>query len=269
MSIKKENGEFTDVINKGILKRKAITSYSVVLHTLINGDIYYLIGMVRDTIPYKEFVFSKMLDSEIFKYMKHITKREVKCLLDDSFQDIIDDMIINRRSKMYRIASEKYENFQDNIKRYKNILLDNSHGLENSPWIFPKGRKQDNESERMCALREFEEETQISANCITLYDENDIDTMEEIYTGLDGKLYKTVYFLGYINYTDYHKATEYDYIITKKRATLSDEITKIKWLPYNDAVKLLDNSKGYILRNSHTFLSFFLDRDKPERRNSF
>jgi 8-oxo-dGTP pyrophosphatase MutT (NUDIX family) len=267
-SAEEDNSTFTDVINHRMMKRKTIDSFSMIIHTIIDGNIYYLLGRVRDTIPFKEFIRGNIKDVDMIRYTMHMAAEEKHRLLTESFQELVDDVIINHSSRAYRSACECKEEFDVNIKKYETILRDPTICQPEAPWIFPKGRKQDNETDRDCALREFSEETRISSSFITLYDE---EPLEEIYTGLDSKLYRTVYFIGFMNYLDFKIISpdiRRQFIITNKRVSLSDEIAKIKFLPYDDAILKLDATKRYILRCIHTFLIFHLDRPVYQRYQS-
>lgn len=263
------NNTFTEVINPRILKRKTIDSFSIICYTIIDNKIHYLLGRVRDTIPFKEFIRGNITDTDMPKYMTNMSKEEKYRILTESFQDLIDDIFINHSSKSYRTANNCKEEFEIYKQHHLNLLLNTSIGLYEQPWIFPKGRKNEHEQEHQCALREFEEETRIPASLITLCE--DFEPLEEIYTGLDGKFYKTVYFVGSINYDDFKNVSPFirsQFIYTNKRITLSDEISKIKWLEYSNAIDKLDKTKQYILRLVNTILIFSLEIVAPKRRNS-
>jgi 8-oxo-dGTP pyrophosphatase MutT (NUDIX family) len=259
---------YTHVINPKLFKRQATTSYSVIVHTLINGEIKYLLGRVRDTIPFREFLRCSIKEPEIMRYLQHLSQEEKYRLLHESFQTLLDDVFINRNSRLYRAACEMREQFTTNLARYRPLLTDPTLGLPEAPWLFPKGRKQEHEAPSACALREFEEETHISQAAIKLYD---ADPLEETYFGLDGQIYKTIYFMGFLNYDDFKAMTagiRTQFILTPSRVSLSEEIAKIKWLDYHEAIEKLDPAKQYILRLVNNYLIFQLSRDFPLRRQS-
>ena len=197
--------EYTNVINTRLFRRKFITSYSIILHTLIDGKIYYLLGRVRDTISFKEFVRGNIKAAMSPRYLCHISREEKYRILNEPFHDLIDDIIVNHSSKAYRSSYENEDEFKCNLEKWYDLLNDITIGIKEAPWIFPKGRKMEPETDLNCALREFEEETHIPKKLITIYD---ISPLDEIYSGLDGKLYKTVYYLGYIDYNDYTSACQ-------------------------------------------------------------
>ena len=68
---------------------------------------------------------------------------------------------------------------------------------EHPEWEFPKGRKNKDEMDLECALREFEEETGISKDKLTIFD--NIEPVYETINGSNGKQYKIIYYIGVMN----------------------------------------------------------------------
>jgi 8-oxo-dGTP pyrophosphatase MutT (NUDIX family) len=88
-----------------------------------------------------------------------------------------------------------------------NSLLDESDGIAPAEggiithwvepeWGFPKGRKNNQEKDLHCALREFEEETGYSTNHIRIVE--NMMPFEEIFTGSNYKSYKHKYYLAFM-----------------------------------------------------------------------
>jgi 8-oxo-dGTP pyrophosphatase MutT (NUDIX family) len=96
-------------------------------------------------------------------------------------------------------------------------LIDNSTTQwEETEWEFPKGRRNYQEKDIDCALREFEEETGLSKNDIKIIE--NILPFEEIFLGSNHKSYKHKYFLAYTENTNDNL---YNYQKT--------EVSKIEW----------------------------------------
>lgn len=264
------NMEFHNVINNKILKRKAITSYGLIVYTVIENKTYYLLGKVRDTISFKQFINMNISHDTMRTYLEHMAKIEKERLIYDDYENIVNDMIMNEHNKNQLLNPEYIDKFNLYKQLYVELLQDDKIGLDDYPYIFPKGRKKKNESELNCAIREFEEETKISSKYVEIC--NNIDPIEETYFGLDGHLYRTIYYTGHINssYLD-NIMTDIsnNFIQTKYRRTISDEISKIKWLTYNEATNILDNTKQYILKiiNNYILISPYVN-DIPKRRYS-
>ena len=92
-------------------------------------------------------------------------------------------------------------------------------------WGFPKGRRNYQEKDLICALREFEEETGYSKISLKLI--QNIIPFEEIFTGSNYKSYKHKYFVGHIS--DYNSSSGFQ----------ESEVSKMKWLNLEDCIKLI------------------------------
>ena len=79
----------------------------------------------------------------------------------------------------------------------KDIIEKTNTDWKETEWEFPKGRRNSKEKDLDCALREFEEETGISQDNVTVVE--NILPFEEIFIGTNHKSYKHKYFLAYMN----------------------------------------------------------------------
>jgi 8-oxo-dGTP pyrophosphatase MutT (NUDIX family) len=89
-----------------------------------------------------------------------------------------------------------------------NDLIDQSDpGWSEPEWGFPKGRRNPQESDYDCALREFTEETGISAH-LHLQNIQNLMPYEEIFTGSNYKSYKHKYYVMLLNDDQYDIALD-------------------------------------------------------------
>jgi 8-oxo-dGTP pyrophosphatase MutT (NUDIX family) len=102
------------------------------------------------------------------------------------------------------IASQKkFDNLKNGIQiGENNELLNLGNLIDNSTtqwketeWEFPKGRRNYQEKDLDCALREFEEETGLLKQNIRIIE--NLMPFEEIFLGSNHKSYKHKYFLAY------------------------------------------------------------------------
>ena len=119
-------------------------------------------------------------------------------------------------------------------------LINNSTTSWNeTEWEFPKGRRNYQEKDLECALREFEEETGYSQKDVTVIE--NVLPFEEIFIGSNHKSYKHKYFLAYMNDT-----------IDNLQNYQKTEVSKVEWKtieeclvsirPYNlEKIKLIKN----------------------------
>jgi len=121
-------------------------------------------------------------------------------------------------------------------------------------WGFPKGRRNSQESDYDCAIREFSEETGIPTS--KLQNIRNIFPFEELFTGSNYKSYRHKYFLMYI---DYNESIEF------KSSFQRNEVSQISWKtieecidtirPYNLEKKKMIQNVDYCLKNTLLFYS--------------
>jgi 8-oxo-dGTP pyrophosphatase MutT (NUDIX family) len=139
---------------------------------------------------------------DIIDEMSIIEKNRI---MNDDFKNIWKDTWgYNKLSNQYKyeesISNKKFEllkNGLNNKLSLLNMIKNSNTNWSETEWEFPKGRKNNNESDIDCALREFEEETGISKNYLILV--NNLLPFEEMYIGTNYKSYKHKYFLCYVD----------------------------------------------------------------------
>ncbi len=249
------------------LKRRAISSYGVILFTTDKGTLKYLLCQRRDSISYAEFLKNTLPEELIPYHISLMSKEERKrCVeyyyLDDP-QSLWDDLWINHKCRIYQNEMHRCCNsFRENMKKYLPQFLDENNGKVENQWGFAKGRKHTNESEVACATREFEEETMIPQDEIQVLP--DCRPFEEYYTGTDGKLYRTVYYVAFIPFIPSIKPGKTEDRIRK--TYISGEISQIQWCGYPEAIKKLDENKCKILKQIDEFLLFKKRRHVKARK---
>ena len=102
-------------------------------------------------------------------------------------------------------------------------IINNTNEIYQEPeWGFPKGRRNYQEKDIICAIREFEEETGYNKQNINIL--YNLFPIEEIYTGSNYKSYKHKYYIAFMNN---NKLPSNDFQET--------EISKIEWVNINNA----------------------------------
>ena len=82
----------------------------------------------------------------------------------------------------------------------KDLVNESTSKWKETEWEFPKGRRNQKEKDLECALREFEEETGISKQHISIIE--NVLPFEETFIGTNYKSYKHKYFLAFIKEQD-------------------------------------------------------------------
>ena len=206
--------EYNSIDTKQEKATKQINTYKVIL------------VQRRNTIGFIEFMRGKYeVDNHeyIIKLFNMLSFDEKRILREYDAFDTIRKIIGLGRDNIYRKeyddAKSKFlalRTHTDGNMIFK--LLDRSITRWNSPeWGVPKGRRKVwmphgfgaspagcGEIEIDCAIREFVEETGIKYKNLTVY--RNVKPLEELYKGINGVLYKHIYYLAMVNDTDEARA---------------------------------------------------------------
>lgn len=148
----------------------------------------------KDSMSYMEFIRGKynITDIEyIQKLIMNMTVSEQKNIISEEFDTLWTKLWGPGRDT----HSLEYENSKINyncIDR-KKIVEDCPSKFTEPEWGFPKGRRMRGESDLDCALREFNEETNISTECLQVFPDV---VFTEIFRGTNNIQYKHIYFLA-------------------------------------------------------------------------
>jgi 8-oxo-dGTP pyrophosphatase MutT (NUDIX family) len=226
-----------------------ITSYGIILFRSSTQGIQYLMIRRKNSFGYIDFIRGKyiqnnlehlqiMFDEMSIEEREYIRHSEFE-ILWKTMWGISDTSIMSNQYKGEEIASQKkFEALKNGLPiGHNNELITLNYLIDNATtrwketeWEFPKGRRNYQEKDIDCALREFEEETGLFKKDIQIVE--NIIPFEEIFLGSNHKSYKHKYFLGYTenlqdNLDNYQK-TEVSKIEWK---TLEDCLESIR--PYN------------------------------------
>lgn len=232
-----------------------IVSYGIVLYTYDkNKYLKYLICQRRDSISYIQYLQDLIDEKNIVKYINLMSKEEKKRCLEYYYKkdahSIWKDLWITHKSKIYKNHYERCTNmFFKNMEKYLEHFKNENIGQIENSWCFPKGRLNKNENEIECAVRELEEETNISSDIINV---NKNITFEELYIGSNNLIYKTVYYLAYIPYIPKKIYKYYPTNIRKK--FISSEFQDLEWLDYTNVYNKLNEPKKRILEEINNYL---------------
>lgn len=234
--------------------RRAITSYGIILFTIEDGTLKYLLSQRRLSISYIVFLRGKLKDEDIVNHVKLMTNDErYRCLeawKNKTPEKIWDDYWLNHHTKAYKTEEPEFlERFMKSMDKH-HALFENNDGLNENVWNFSsKGRQNVDETEVECALREFQEETTISKELIQIYNSN---PQTELYIGTDGKLYRTIFYLAFIPFKPVirYKSNKYFF-----RRFLTGETSQIRWMTFKNAFNKLDSRKQTILSRVNNILS--------------
>jgi len=200
----------------------------------------------KDSFGYIDFIRGKYSPYNIEQLQHTINEmsiEEKQQIINEPFNKLWTNMWGNTSENQFRneenISIKKFELitngvYINNVKITLRDLVDRSDtNWTETEWEFPKGRRNPQEKDLDCGLREFEEETGYSINNIYIIE--NILPYEEIFIGSNHKSYKHKYFLAYMKES---KNQEKDDIINLQKYQKT-EVSKLAWKTYDECLKAI------------------------------
>lgn len=208
------------------------------VHNKNKIDLFnYKILLVRrkHTIGYIELLRGKYNinnHSYINKLFNIMTNEEIDLISEtDNFDSLRNKLGMTREYRgnyrEYDYAKKKFYTIKANMDEY---LGNKKDEWKETEWGLPKGKRNSRETNLECAIREFEEETGISGNQITIL--KNVKPLEEIYSGINNIKYKHIYYFSILNESEEFNDNEVD--LNKNNREQLMEISKIKWFNFNE-----------------------------------
>jgi 8-oxo-dGTP pyrophosphatase MutT (NUDIX family) len=221
-------------------------------------DIKYLMISRKDSLGFVEFIRGKyQLYNELFlrNIIDGMTNKEKKYILEDDFDTLLKRLWGDniQHNSEENISREKFNKLKEGIiidnvlYTLKSLIEESKTSWETSEWGFPKGRRNYQEKELVCALREFQEETGYKKNVIRII--QNILPFEEIFTGSNFKSYKHIYYVGCME--SFKEPSEH---------FQESEVSEMKWFSYNEALQVIRSyniEKIDILKKVHNIITSY------------
>lgn len=210
----------------------------------------------KDSLSYIEFLRGKydIYDSKyLVKLFNGCSLEERENIKKLSFDELWQKLWFSLEPKtqterMIKEYHKSKENFENLKRKNINELLDSCHTNYTTPeWEFPKGRRSNRETNMKCAVREFEEETDLNDEEYILLD--NVVPLSEEYIGSNGVRYKHIYYIAF------YKGSR-DLKINTRRYEQYTEIADLAWLSFDECFKILrkeQSTKNDVLRKLQKF----------------
>ena len=221
--------------------KQPITSIGIIAFRSNENKLEYLMIRRKNTLGFLEFMRGKYpLYNKVYllNIMNEMTMDEKNHLLNDTFEQLWEYLWGESIGIQYRneekISREKFISLKlgitvNNSEYSLESLINESNTNWLEPeWGFPKGRRNYQEKDIQCAIREFEEETQYNKNQLKII--QNLAAYEEIFTGSNYKSYRHKYYLAYM---------DIDKMNDKEHRHYNNEVGKILWCSFEEACKLI------------------------------
>jgi 8-oxo-dGTP pyrophosphatase MutT (NUDIX family) len=238
-----------------------ITSNGIIAFRINDNKVEYLMICRKDSLGYIDMIRGKYNINDEYYMLSMIDQMSIKekiNILRNDFDTLWNNLWGHNNVKKYKneyeISKNKFETLKSGVVinaetvSFATIIKKSKTKWTTPEWGFPKGRRNFQENDYNCAIREFCEET--GYNSSYLRNIENIFPMEEIFTGSNHKSYKHKYFLSYIEYE----------ISNNEFKHQKSEVSDVKWLCYDEAINLIRDynlEKKKILANIDNILKTY------------
>ena len=198
----------------------------------------YLLIQRRDSIGFIEVMRGKyrLTDHEYIKqHLSGMTGEEREKLLTQPFDLLWESLwgTPQEGSHAYKNEKEQAKQKLEALRPSLELLIKESGPAWATPeWGFPKGRRDINEFDYACAMRELWEETNINEHTISPI--RNMEPIEELFVGTNGVHYCHKYYVAYAPSGVGEESIE---AASMTNEHIKREVSSIKWLGLDDAIE--------------------------------
>ena len=210
-------------------------------------EFEYLMIQRKDSLCYVEFIrgnYELKNRNYIIGLFNRMTEQEKNRIRSNSFEVLWNSLWVDnkRNHSNYRHTRDKFNKLKVgfHLRNNKNIIFVNLETLLDmstlnileQEWDFPKGRRKLGEKDFNCALREFQEESNVSNDDILFCEP--YKHFEEIYLSNNKVRYKNIYFIA--EFINKNKST---ILYDVNNINQTKEVRDVKWFSYEEVLSKL------------------------------
>lgn len=204
-------------------------------------NIKFLLIKRKHTLGFIEFVRGRYnienVEGIIFLF-KQMTPNEIDLISKSNFDQLWEYLWRPKDNKQiyqteYIASKAKFDKLRSDNNGFLNLnfYVQNVKPTWNSSeWGFPKGRRNYQETDEECALREFTEETGFNNKEFILL--KNIKPIEEQFIGTNGVSYKHIYYIAIA-------ISSKNLTIDPDNVQQNSEIGDIDWFTFDDAIRIV------------------------------
>jgi 8-oxo-dGTP pyrophosphatase MutT (NUDIX family) len=232
--------------------KNPITSNGMIVFKDSDEGASYLMIRRKDTLGFVEFIRGKYPiynRTYLQRIIDEMTMDEKRRLQTQTFSElwtnVWGDYLNSKYQNEEAVSCDRFNALKAGIKINSgngkvsyislDMLIANSPTRWSEPeWGFPKGRRNYQEKDIHCALREFSEETGYDASKLVVM--QNIIPYEEIFMGSNVKTYKHKYYVAYfpLSQTDAIKTGQCQSLSPKFQKT---EVSKMAWFSFEECMQ--------------------------------
>lgn len=224
-----------------------VNSYGIIIFRYILDKPEILMINRKNSLCYIEFIRGKYNINNpryILVLFNKFSMKEKENIMNKSFDELwmnlwlLDNLNNQKYEKDYTKSKEKFNKLKKGVihnnKLYniESLMKDSITEYLDTEWEFPKGRKNNNEKNINCAIRECSEETNFTIEDYELL--INVAPLTELYTGENKIKYRHIYYIAELK--NYEKG-----IVINSSKNQSIEIGDIKWFSKEESLNKLRN----------------------------
>ena len=216
--------------------KQPITSIGMILFRWNNNKPEFFMIRRKDTLGYVDFVrgkYSLYNKSYLLSILCVMTFDEHNRLLNEDFSILWKKLWGDAIGIQYRgeenQSREKVELLRSGVNdeyTLASLINELKTKWDEPEWGFPKGRRNYQEKDLQCALREMEEETGFQRHQMKIV--QNLFPLEEMFIGSNYKSYRHRYYLACLDSDEVPSGT-----------FQKTEVSKLTWVNLEDAIKLI------------------------------
>lgn len=223
---------------------------------IFNNKIKFLMVQRKHSLGYMEFMRGKYDikdDVHIIFLFEQMTPNEIQDINDKEFDYLWNMLWENDPASTTTIKNNHhYKEYISSKQKFYELKINNNLLTLIKPkylfneWGFPKGRRDTYETNIVCAMREFEEETFYNENDYLILDES--NEIRENLVGTNGINYRHNYFIAFV-------------FKNKIKNMENKEIGDIQFMNINECLSVIrpyHNNKQHIIKKIHNLILNFL-----------
>lgn len=172
-----------------------------------NNKIKFLLVRRKHSLNYIEFIRGKysIEKDKLINMFKLMSPDEISKISIYKFKKLWEDVWKDKSwsasfQNEYKDSEAKFNQLKkDNLFQYLTTKLIPEYNYPE--WGFPKGRRENTETNLECGVREFCEETSLQKDNFTII--NNLAPINEVFTGTNNKNYKSTFYVATLNKNKY------------------------------------------------------------------
>jgi 8-oxo-dGTP pyrophosphatase MutT (NUDIX family) len=217
-----------------------------------NELVSFMLVNRKHSLNYIDFIRGKYNIDDlngINKMCSYMSLNEINLIKNGDFNNLWKNLWQKNSYKKKYLEEMNLSKIKFSHLKNQGILNNIKTEYLSTEWEIPKGRKNINETNLQCAIREFNEET-----TLTLDDYNIIsclDPIHDLFTGTNNKEYKHIFYTSILTQNNNNTQS----VINNTQS--NNEIEEVKWYKWSDLNNIIrpyNSSKINILTNIFLFI---------------